>query len=200
MFSVLYCIPRIVPVRICHYCSPSFQPSFYRYKLLERHLLKSYNITPLFCLVNQSGSGRNVAGRNWVEDSLGRTVTLQTLEDQKLSYKERMHPKVSNAEIEVFKALSVQGLTGGMVTQQPIVLKSTVPDFCWLNKRKIVYLDGNQVHIKDKAQQRDAEIDELLEMQGWDVLRIPYDPPLTENSLREIMITIRKFLGANDDE
>ena len=111
-----------------------------------------------------------------------------------------MHPKVSNAEIEVFKALSVQGLTGGMVTQQPIVLKSTVPDFCWLNKRKIVYLDGNQVHIKDKAQQRDAEIDELLEMQGWDVLRIPYDPPLTENSLREIMITIRKFLGANDDE
>lgn len=163
-------------------------------------MLKSYNITPLFCLVNQSGSGRNVAGRNWVEDSLGRTVTLQALEDQKLSYKERMHPKVSNAEIEVFKALSVQGLTGGMVTQQPIVLKSTVPDFCWLNKRKIVYLDGNQVHIKDKAQQRDAEIDELLEMQGWDVLRIPYDPPLTEKSLREIMITIRKFLGANDDE
>jgi len=117
-----------------------------------------------------------------------------------LSYKDRMHPRVSNAEIEVFKALSVQGLTGGMVTQQPIVLKSTVPDFCWPNKRKIVYLDGAQVHIKDKAQQRDAEIDELLEMQGWDVLRIPYEPPLTERALQEIMTTIRKFLGVNDDE
>ena len=117
-----------------------------------------------------------------------------------LNYKDRMHPKVSNAEIEVFKALSAQGLTGGMVTQQPIVLKSTIPDFCWLSKRKIVYLDGNQVHTKDKAQQRDAEIDELLELQGWDVLRIPYDPPLTEKSLREILVTIKKFLCIIDDE
>src|SRR4030042_5228301 len=96
----------------------------------------------------------------------------------KLNYKDRMHPRVSNAEIEVFKALSAEGLTGGMVTQQPIVLKSTVPDFCWLNKKKIVYLDGVQVHTKDKAQQRDAEIDELLELQGWEVLRIAYEPPL----------------------
>ena len=117
-----------------------------------------------------------------------------------MSYKDRMHPRVSNAEIEVFKALSAQGLTCGMVTQQPIVLKSTVPDFCWLNKRKIVYLDGAQVHSKDKAQQRDAEIDELLEMQGWEVLRVPYDPPLSEKALQAIMATIRKFLGVNDDE
>jgi very-short-patch-repair endonuclease len=106
-----------------------------------------------------------------------------------------MHPKVSNAEIEVFKALSGAGLTTGMVTQQPIVLKSTIPDFCWLNKRKIVYLDGVQVHTKDKAQQRDAEIDELLELQGWDVLRIPYDPPLSEKALQEIMVKIKEFLG-----
>jgi very-short-patch-repair endonuclease len=111
-----------------------------------------------------------------------------------------MHPRVSNAEIEVFKALSAQGLTCGMVTQQPIVLKSTVPDFCWLNKHKIIYLDGAQVHSKDKAQQRDAETDELLEMQGWEVLRVPYDPPLSEKALQEIMATIRKFLGINNDE
>jgi very-short-patch-repair endonuclease len=117
-----------------------------------------------------------------------------------VSYKNRMHPKVSNAEIELFKALSSAGLTGGMVTQQPIVLKSTIPDFCWLNKRKIVYLDGSQVHTKDKAQQRDAEIDELLELQGWDVLRISYDPPLTDKALNEIMCTIKKFLCVNDDE
>ena len=106
-----------------------------------------------------------------------------------------MHPKVSNAEIEVFKALSAQGLTSGLVTQQPIVLKSTIPDFCWLNKRKIVYIDGSQVHTKDKAQQRDAEIDELLELKGWEVLRVAYDPPLDEKSLQEIMTSIKKFLG-----
>ncbi len=117
-----------------------------------------------------------------------------------MSYKNRMHPKVSNAEIEIFKALSAEGLTCGMVTQQPIVLKSTIPDFCWLSKRKIVYLDGVQVHVKDKAQQRDEEIDELLEMQGWDVLRILYDPPLTEKALQEIMRTIKKFLCINEDE
>jgi very-short-patch-repair endonuclease len=116
-----------------------------------------------------------------------------------MSYKNRMHPKVSRAEIEVFKALSAQGLTCGMVTQKPIILKTTIPDFCWLNKRKIVYLDGNQVHNQDKTQQRDAEIDELLEMQGWEVLRIPYDPPLTEKNLLEIMATIKKFLDINDE-
>jgi very-short-patch-repair endonuclease len=122
------------------------------------------------------------------------------LEIFKLSYKKHMHPTVSNAEMAVFKALSMEGLTGGMVTQQPIILKSTVPDFMWLSKRKVVYLDGAQVHRKDKAQQKDAEIDELLELQGWEVLRIPYDPPLTEKALGEIMNSIKEFLGVNADE
>jgi very-short-patch-repair endonuclease len=110
-----------------------------------------------------------------------------------------MHPKVSNAEIEVFKALSSQGLTGGMVTQKPIILKATIPDFCWPEKRKIVYLDGKQVHTKDKVAAKDEEIDDLLELQGWEVLRIPYDPPLTEKSLQQIMLEIRQFLGVNED-
>lgn len=110
-----------------------------------------------------------------------------------------MHPKVSNAEIEVFKALSAAGLTTNMVTQRTIILKSTIPDFCWINKRKIVYLDGIQAHSSDKTQQRDEEIDELLEMQGWDVLRIPYDPPLSEKSLQEIIVTIKKFLGIDEE-
>ena len=48
-----------------------------------------------------------------------------------VSYKNRMHPKVSNAELELFKALSAQGLTHGMLTQKPIILKSTIPDFCY---------------------------------------------------------------------
>ena len=61
-----------------------------------------------------------------------------------------MHPKVSRAEIDVFKSLSAAGLTTGMVTQQPIILKSTIPDFCWMEKRKIVYLDGNPCTKKTK--------------------------------------------------
>jgi very-short-patch-repair endonuclease len=110
-----------------------------------------------------------------------------------------MHPKVSNAEIAVFKALSAEGLTTGMVTQQQIILKATIPDFCWLQKRKIVFLDGAQVHRKDKTRERDEEIDELLELQGWEVLRIPYDPPLTDKALKQIMATIRDFVGTSEE-
>ncbi len=110
-----------------------------------------------------------------------------------------MHPTVSKAEIEVFKALSTAGLTTGMITQKTIILKSTIPDFCWANKRKIVYLDGKQVHSSDKQQDRDNEIDSLLTAQGWDVLRIPYNPPLTEKGLEEIMATIKRFLNVDDE-
>ena len=112
-----------------------------------------------------------------------------------MSYKRNMHPKVSQGEIQLFKALSLAGLTTGMITQKPIVLKATIPDFCWVNKRKIVYLDGVQVHQDDRTQQRDREIDEMLEGQGWEVLRIPYEPPLTDKTLEEIITTIKKFLG-----
>jgi very-short-patch-repair endonuclease len=111
-----------------------------------------------------------------------------------------MHPRVSKAEIDVFKSLSAAGLTTGMVTQQPIILKSTIPDFCWMEKRKIVYLDGNPVHKKDKALERDEEITDLLIAQGWDVLRIPYDPPLTEKGLAKVMATIKQFLNVDEEE
>jgi len=110
-----------------------------------------------------------------------------------------MHPRVSRAEIEVFKALSTANLTSGMVTQEPIILKSTVPDFCWVEKRKIVYLDGRQVHSTNKAERRDQEIDELLELQGWSVLRIVYDPPLTNKALAKVMGQIKHFLNTKED-
>jgi very-short-patch-repair endonuclease len=64
-----------------------------------------------------------------------------------------------------------------------------------MEKRKIVYLDGNPVHKKDKQLEKDEEIDNLLEAQGWDVLRIPYDPPLTEKCLQKIMAEIKQFLN-----
>jgi len=110
-----------------------------------------------------------------------------------------MHPSQSNAEIEVFKALSATGLTKNMVTQQRIILKSTVPDFTWLNKHKAIYLDGVQVHSSDKAQQRDEEIDNLMGLQGWDVLRISYDAPLSNTRLQEIMVAIKKFLCSDGE-
>ncbi len=111
------------------------------------------------------------------------------------NFRERLHPQVSNAEIDVFKALSAEGLTHGLITQRLITLKCTIPDFCWPEKRKVVYLDGAQVHGTDKAERRDAEIDELLEYQGWQVLRIRYEPPLTKASLQEVVRQIRVFLG-----
>jgi very-short-patch-repair endonuclease len=111
-----------------------------------------------------------------------------------------MHPKVSKAEIEVFKALSMAGLTTGMITQKPIILKSTIPDFCWTEKRKVVYIDGIPVHSKDKQLEKDEEIDNLLTAQGWDVLRIPYDPPLTEKGLQQIMLTIKRFLNVDEED
>jgi very-short-patch-repair endonuclease len=116
-----------------------------------------------------------------------------------LSYKARLHPKVSNAEIDLFKALSMAGLTGGMITQKTIILRSTIPDFCWPERRKIVYLDGLQAHSGDEQQERDEEIRELLETQGWDVLRIPYEPPLSETNLREILSMIKRFLDLDEE-
>jgi very-short-patch-repair endonuclease len=117
-----------------------------------------------------------------------------------MSYKERMHPKVSKGEISVFSALSTAGLTYGMVTQQPIILRATIPDFCWFERKKAVYLDGIHVHKKDKQQQNDQEIVNLLEQRGWDVLRIPYEPPLTAIETNEIVETIRQFIGLNEDK
>ena len=112
-----------------------------------------------------------------------------------MSYRANMHPKVSRAELAVFAELSHTGLTRGMVTQKPIILRSTIPDFCWPEKRKAVYLDGVQVHSTAKAEKRDSEIDELLELQGWQVLRIRYQPPLIGKALNGVIEQIKAFVG-----
>jgi very-short-patch-repair endonuclease len=109
-----------------------------------------------------------------------------------------MYPKVSKGEISVFLALSTAGLTYGMVTQQPIILREAIPDFCWFELKKAVYLDGISVHKKDKQQQKDQEVVELLEQRGWDVLRIPYEPPLSPIETDEIVETIRRFIGLDE--
>jgi very-short-patch-repair endonuclease len=105
-----------------------------------------------------------------------------------------MHPTVSKGEIAVFTALSKAGVTYGMVTQKPVVLKFTVPDFCWFEHKKAVYLDGNPVHLKAHVEKRDEEINDLMEQRGWQILRIPYDPPLSPEETAEIAEQIRQFI------
>jgi very-short-patch-repair endonuclease len=102
---------------------------------------------------------------------------------------------VSKAEYTVFAELSRMGLTGGMTTQDTVILRMTIPDFLWREKRKAVYLDGVQVHGSDKAIENDREIDNLMELRGWQVLRLPYTPPLTGKALAEVMQKIADFVG-----
>lgn len=60
-------------------------------------------------------------------------------------------------------------------------------------------MDGLQAHSSDKQQERDEEIRVLLEEKGWEVLRIPYEPPLSEKELQRIVALIKEFLGANEE-
>ena len=113
-----------------------------------------------------------------------------------MAFKKNMHPRVSRAEIEVLKALSGTRLIEGMVTQRTIVLKTTIPDFCWPEKRKVVYLDGSQVHSKSKQEEKDEEIDRFLVEKGWEVLRIPYDAPMSKEKFDEVLRNIERFLEA----
>ena len=108
-------------------------------------------------------------------------------------FKERLHPRVSKAEIEVFAELSFRNMTRGMTTQQTIVLKKTTPDFMWSEKRKAVYLDGDVVHRE--SEEWDTEVVQLLEKRGWQVLRISYHPPLTKEELEKIADQIQEFVG-----
>jgi len=111
-----------------------------------------------------------------------------------MNYKERMHPRVSNAETDLFKELSAQNLTRGMTTQDQIILRATYPDFYWKEHALAVYLDG-PCHTHGNVEMRDDVIDNLLELRGVRVLRFPYKPPLKSKMLLEIVGKIREALG-----
>jgi very-short-patch-repair endonuclease len=97
--------------------------------------------------------------------SLKRGGDLTEDKDYVYRITKNMHVVQRKAEIEVFKELSRRGLTAGMMTQLDIILKYTRPDFAWFERKLAVYLDGEQVHRK--RQEKDEEIDNLLETQGW---------------------------------
>jgi very-short-patch-repair endonuclease len=110
-----------------------------------------------------------------------------------------MNSTVNNNKDEddftLFRALSRAKFRGGMVMQRPIVLRVTLPDFCWPLKKKAVYLDGVQVHRKAHVERRDEEINTLMTQRGWQILRIPYEPPLTPHEVVHIVDQIREFIG-----
>jgi very-short-patch-repair endonuclease len=106
-----------------------------------------------------------------------------------------MHPTVSKAELQIFQALSALNLTYGMVTQQPIHLKTTIPDYLWPEKHIAIYLDGDQVH--KEGDEWDQEVETLLEKRGWQVLRIRYHAPLTQSAKVEITRQIAEFIGGS---
>lgn len=119
-----------------------------------------------------------------------------------MSFRERMHPAVSRLEEAVFQRLSELHLTGAMVTQKPIVLRQTLPDFWWIQKRKVLFLDGEQVH-QDK-QELDEEIQNMLEAMGFSVLRITYKPVSGVEANRRLAEKIvdeqvKEFLGVTDE-
>lgn len=102
---------------------------------------------------------------------------------------------VSKAEYAVFAALSQSETVRGMTTQDTVILRMTIPDFLWREKKKAVYLDGAQVHGSDKQMVKDAEIDMLMELAEWEVLRIRYEPPLQGTELNKVVEQIKQFIG-----
>lgn len=88
-----------------------------------------------------------------------------------------------------------------MYTNYPITVKTTEdgrkiqtkPDYWWIYKDKMVYLDGDEVHPEGDLW--DEEVVELLKMKGFMVKRIRYHAPLSEWRKREVLDEITVFVG-----
>ena len=119
-----------------------------------------------------------------------------------MGYKEKMCVSVSKGEYQLFIALSRAGLTEGLTTQVPVKLREpddlrphglvTIIDFAYKRQMQALYLDGNNVH-KGYRLERDEEIDELMKLKGWTVVRFPYHAPLSDKRNREIVEEVRRL-------
>ena len=108
-----------------------------------------------------------------------------------------MRVPVSKAEIEVMQELCAAGVNERMVTQKPVCLSRTTPDFTFHmpDRNYAVYIDSEQLHYRKHAMQRDAKIDERLDELGWKVLRCVYHIPLSKKRKAEIVREICEFIG-----
>lgn len=65
-------------------------------------------------------------------------------------------------------------------------------DFVWFEKKKVIEIDGEQ-HLRDKDQQRrDKEKNDLLEKEGWKLLRL--DWKWVFHNTKEAILKAREFI------
>jgi len=110
-----------------------------------------------------------------------------------MTWREKLHPLVAKAELEVLLGLEERKLTTGMFRDTEIMLEATIPDFYWPTKGLAVYLDGPH-HESETQRLKDELIDEKLRRMGLRSLRIPYKPPLSKTRLNEILDQIQEAL------
>jgi len=110
-----------------------------------------------------------------------------------MSFRDRMHVKVSKAEVDLRIALQEHGLSQGMFTDLQIDIVSTKPDYYWPTQGVAVYLDG-PVHNSPTAEARDERITETLRKRGLKVLRFSYIPPISRKQIDWIVSQIKEAL------
>lgn len=117
--------------------------------------------------------------------------------------KEFRQSNESSAEDKLLKMLSAARTNGalktGFLSQETIVLKWSVPDFYFPEKKLCVYLDGPP-HLKAKKEKRDDELNEFLAEKGYKVMRFPYKPPLSDREAKAILEEIIKEVNGRPKE
>jgi very-short-patch-repair endonuclease len=66
-------------------------------------------------------------------------------------------------------------------------------DFAWVNKKKVIEIDGEQHYTQEEQKIRDAEKDFLLKEQGWEILRIRWKRMF--NDPKPVIKLAKEFIG-----
>jgi len=98
--------------------------------------------------------------------------------------------------------LSHRKLTNCLITQQGFTfdrekdgVAGTTVDFYWIVPYfYAVFLDGYEIHTKDRQQQKDELITKALERRGNLVNRFMYNPPLSKQEKHHICDEIEQIL------
>ena len=104
-----------------------------------------------------------------------------------------MKVSTSNAEMLLAAMLEDRGIEG-WITEERIILESTVPDFFFPDFKLCIYLDGPP-HRRLHSQERDDKLTTLLEKRGFKVLRYPYGNRITVRLLEEIIKDIKSIVN-----
>lgn len=112
-----------------------------------------------------------------------------------MSFRDQMRVRVSRLEMDLLtKEFRKRGLINrGFHTQYEITLKKTVPDFAWLDPRKCVFVDGEQVHPEGAPW--DEEVIDLLAKIHWEGERFRYHAPASIDERIRVADEIQEFIG-----